>query len=52
MATFQTELKGVDVLIKITFRSSLHRPPVKFTKSFEFFECAEGDARETIERGF
>ena len=50
VATFQTELKGVDVLIKITFRSSLHRPPVKFTKSFEFFECAEGDARETIER--
>jgi len=50
VAQFQTELKGVDVLIKITFRSSLHRPPVKFTKSFEFFECAEGDARETIER--
>ena len=34
VATFQTELKGVDVLIKITFRSSLHRPPVKFTKIF------------------
>ena len=43
VATFQTELKVVDVLIKITFRSSLHRPPVKFTKSFEFFECAESE---------
>ena len=47
---FSTPLQGVDVLIKITFRSSLHRPPVKFTKSLEFFECEEGDVRETTER--
>ena len=49
-ASFSTALSGVDVLIKITFRSSLRRPPVKFTRSLEFFECDENETKVTIER--